>query len=146
MTTIGEVIDRMRIEKGLSVSHLAVLSMLPPQSVWYIIKGGNPHLGTLEKIASGLGVNPVELFAEVIDAETSAPYSLEFVKSVFKNSVIAEDLKIDTDPTIDSEVESNPNGCTTRPRMTGAEAILSILERMNGEAPRRDDEGHSIVL
>lgn len=109
--------------------------MLPPQSVWHIIKGGKPRIDTLEMIAKGLGVNPIEILAEAIDPETTAPYSLGFVMKVVKNSVLSDALKMDTSPAIDEPVESPADDGRPIPGMTGAEAILNILERLKPEAP-----------
>lgn len=102
---IGEVIDRLRKDRGLSVSRLAIQSMLPAQTVNNIIKGGNPKTETLEMIASGLRVNAVEILAEVIDSESHPPYTVEFVKRVVNASALREELKDEALSIIDDSEE-----------------------------------------
>lgn len=94
MATIGEVIERLMKGRGLNVSQLSIRSMLPAQSVWYVIRGGNPRVETLEKIARGLGVNPVEILAEVIDESPQPEYSDKFVKKVINETNLTNEQKV----------------------------------------------------
>lgn len=125
MTTIGEVINRLMEERGMNVSQLSIKSMLPAQSVWYVIRGGNPKIETLTKIARGLDVNPVEILAEVIE-DPQPEYSDKFVKKVINNTNLTDEQKVHFIRTIEAEVGEHGDS-------PGAQAILNILQRMNGE-------------
>lgn len=93
MATVQEVINRLMKERGMNVSQLAIHSMLPAQSVWYVLRGGTPKISTLDMIAKGLGVNPVEILAEVTEESTHPGYSIDFLKNVIEESTLTEKQK-----------------------------------------------------
>lgn len=77
----GEVVQRLRIEKGWRVEDLAKKAGCSLKTVENVEKGENVYLYTLKRIASALGVEPAEL---LIDEDDAPPARMRKKERVWK--------------------------------------------------------------
>jgi len=69
-TSIGSVIQQIRLIKGLTQKELAEVSNLSLATIAKVETGNSePRANTLSKICKGLGIKPEELYKILLDAE-----------------------------------------------------------------------------
>ena len=85
-TNLGNNIRKYRVEAKMSQTDLANKVGVTQQKVAAWEQGGNLQLETIEKIANGIGINPLKLFENVFEGEMKMK-SFEEIEQLFLEEI-----------------------------------------------------------
>lgn len=123
--TVGELIKKKRLEKGLTQKQLGERAKIAEPTIRrYELGKLNPKYETIQKIAAALGVNPLELFPEYSKELASQGQRLR--ESLIAKNMTIEQLAEKANIAV-KDIEDYVNGIKA-PNFYAIQEICSILE------------------